>query len=546
MKNYFGNHSLRHQVLVSIISIMLITVIIVSSISFFFYNRDLKNHFKDDVVLLAFFWSSIIDGENVEKTIASGNVEDGLYSQLHRQLSLLEEKESSGEQSMIVSPAAEGKKVFVIIPSEQYEAIGARPFSYMEMPDEYINGLKKAIEREEVVSSDFYHSQDKTLITSFAPIKNDEGKMIALLTVDADASIIYSQLKKIAYFGICMILLAVLLFFIIVRTRLKTVFEPVEEIIKGINEVSNGNFQVKLQLKKDSRSEMARLIERFNYMTGQLSNLYERLSLSSEQLGHLQKNENYCNKIEAVIGSMNQIIQETKIMKELQRAEKMNAIGQLAASVAHEIRNPMTVVKGFLQIFLSKDELSQEERMFVKLMIDEMNRAETIINDYLSLAKPDIEATETVDAGKLANKVADLMNSYAMMSKNIEIQVHAPENIFVRGNKSELQQVLINIVKNGIEAMKDGGSLYVRVRKDDHYGIFEIEDTGIGMTPEEMDRLGTAFYSLKEKGTGMGLMVCYQIVERMKGEIKVKSKLGEGTTFYISIPLEKEMGQEDK
>lgn len=546
MKNYFGNHSLRHQVLVSIISIMLITVIIVSSISFFFYNRDLKNHFKDDVVLLAFFRSSIIDGENVEKTIASGNVEDGLYSQLHRQLSLLEEKESSGEQSMIVSPAAEGKKVFVIIPSEQYEAIGARPFSYMEMPDEYINGLKKAIEREEVVSSDFYHSQDKTLITSFAPIKNDEGKMIALLTVDADASIIYSQLKKIAYFGICMILLAVLLFFIIVRTRLKTVFEPVEEIIKGINEVSNGNFQVKLQLKKDSRSEMARLIERFNYMTGQLSNLYERLSLSSEQLGHLQKNENYCNKIEAVIGSMNQIIQETKIMKELQRAEKMNAIGQLAASVAHEIRNPMTVVKGFLQIFLSKDELSQEERMFVKLMIDEMNRAETIINDYLSLAKPDIEATETVDAGKLANKVADLMNSYAMMSKNIEIQVHAPENIFVRGNKSELQQVLINIVKNGIEAMKDGGSLYVRVRKDDHYGIFEIEDTGIGMTPEEMDRLGTAFYSLKEKGTGMGLMVCYQIVERMKGEIKVKSKLGEGTTFYISIPLEKEMGQEDK
>ena len=134
----------------------------------------------------------------------------------------------------------------------------------------------------------------------------------------------------------------------------------------------------------------------------------------------------------------------------------MNAIGTVAASVAHEIRNPMTVVKGFLQIFLSKEHMSDEERMYIRLMIDEMNRAETIINDYLSLAKPDMEQTESIAGDELAEKVMDLMNSYAMLSKNITMEVPILEKITIKGNKSELQQVLINILKNGIEAMKEG------------------------------------------------------------------------------------------
>ncbi len=91
---------------------------------------------------------------------------------------------------------------------------------------------------------------------------------------------------------------------------------------------------------------------------------------------------------------MQNIMEKSKSHRDLQRAEKMNAIGQLAASVAHEIRNPMTVVKGFLQIFLAKEQMSDEERMYIRLMIDEMNRAETIINDYLSMAKPDLEQTK--------------------------------------------------------------------------------------------------------------------------------------------------------
>jgi two-component system, sporulation sensor kinase B len=175
--------------------------------------------------------------------------------------------------------------------------------------------------------------------------------------------------------------------------------------------------------------------------------------------------------------------------------------------------------------------------MYLKLMIEELNRAETIINDYLSLAKPDVGKLEIIDGSEMTEQVMDLMSSYAMMSKNISLHTEIRDQVKIRGNKSELKQVLINILKNGIEAMGDGGKLSMTLGKQGDFGVFIIKDTGIGMTAEELSRLGTAFYSLKERGTGMGLMVCYQIVERMKGQIKVSSKKGEGTIFEIMVPL---------
>lgn len=235
-------------------------------------------------------------------------------------------------------------------------------------------------------------------------------------------------------------------------------------------------------------------------------------------------------------------VEKHKELEQLQIAEKMNAIAQLAASVAHEIRNPLTVVKGFLQIFMSKEKLTTEEHTYVKLMIEEINRAESIINDYLSLAKPDIKEKQRFSAGTFAGKVMGIIHSYAMMAKNIEIQTIVEEEFELVCNKNELRQVLINILKNGIEAMKDGGTLTLRVYKDSSFGIFEVRDTGIGMTKEELKRLGTPYFTGKEKGTGIGLTVCFQIISRMNGKIEVESEKGKGTVFRIKVPLEKVEG----
>ena len=330
--------------------------------------------------------------------------------------------------------------------------------------------------------------------------------------------------------------LVILLFFIIpfsylvIRKLCIQIYEPVRQISAGFNEISRGNFNVKLEIEEKDLSDQ------FNRMTSQLTILVEKLAATNEKINDQSKKVQF-NHLQDVFEQLENLIEKSMVFRELQRAEKMNAIGQLAASVAHEIRNPMTVVKGFLQIFLAKDEMSEEERMYIRLMIEEMNRAETIINDYLSLAKPDLEKTESIDCKELAEKAMDLMNSYAKMSKNIIMLTPVLDQVTVRGNKNELHQVLINILKNGIEALKNGGELSLSLYTEGQYGVFEISDTGIGMTGEELQRLGTAFYSLKEKGTGMGLTVCYQIVDRMKGKIDVKSEKDIGTTFKIYVPL---------
>lgn len=301
----------------------------------------------------------------------------------------------------------------------------------------------------------------------------------------------------------------------------------------GLNEISVGNFDVKMEVIDNP--ELQGLMKNYNEVVDNLASLFYRLTNTAKELGTISK-DFQLTTMEEALTQMDNIVEFLKTNRELQKAEKMNAVGQLAASVAHEIRNPMTVVKGFLQIFYAKEHMSEEERTYIKLMIEEMNRAETIINDYLSLAKPDVDQSQKIDGADLANKVIDLMHSYAMMGKGIHF-IKNIQQVYIEANNNELKQVLINILKNAIEAMKNGGTVTISLSSTKEYGVFEIADTGIGMTEEEINRLGTAFYSLKEKGTGMGLMVCYQMVEQMNGRIEVQSEKGRGTSFKIFIPL---------
>lgn len=513
-------------------------VIVTGGISLVLQTRAMKTNLTEQVSGLSLLWSSTINVEDLEKTLKSKDKTSPSYKKLYEHLNLINTSNSNFVHAFILMPRLINDKVFFIVPSKNSEHIGINPFTSHETSEEFKESFLKAAYFDEVSYSKVYREYDTPWISAFSPIKDSNDQLIGMLAISADVSIIGSFHKELAYYFSIILIIISIIVFLSFRFGLNRVLAPVNEIMKGINEVSSGNFQVKLPVK--DQSDLGQLTQRFNYMTEQLSLLFEQVTMTSKQLGNDSYSLNQNSAFEEAIGEMEHIIQRTKILKELQRAEKMNAIGQLAASVAHEIRNPMTVVKGFLQIFRSKKELSAQEQTFIKLMIEEMDRAETIINDYLSLAKPDMENMERVDAVALARKAMDLMNSYAMMAKNIEIEISADDEVFVNGNRSELQQVLINILKNGIEAMKDGGILRLKVYRNNTFGVFEIKDNGIGMTKEELERLGTAFYSLKEKGTGMGLMVCYQIIERMKGRIEVVSEKGVGTTFVISVPLDRE------
>ncbi|WP_152667744.1 ATP-binding protein [Aneurinibacillus tyrosinisolvens] len=224
-----------------------------------------------------------------------------------------------------------------------------------------------------------------------------------------------------------------------------------------------------------------------------------------------------------------------ELQREINRTEKLHVMGELAAAVAHEIRNPMTVVRGFMQLLHQEQIEEHKKRMYTELMIGELDRAEEIINDYLTFAKPEAKHREEIDAGVEVQNAVNVMSSYALL-RNVETITGIDHGLFVYLEPSKFRQCLVNLIKNGIEAMPDGGGLQVYAYRRGDSIVVDIIDEGIGMSPEEVSRLGSPFYSTKEKGTGLGLMVCYRIIELFNGKIHVRSEQGKGTAFSILLP----------
>ncbi|MEH7303320.1 HAMP domain-containing sensor histidine kinase, partial [Neobacillus drentensis] len=232
-----------------------------------------------------------------------------------------------------------------------------------------------------------------------------------------------------------------------------------------------------------------------------------------------------------------QIITNSKNRERFLQSERLNVVSELSASVSHEIRNPLTVTSGFLQLLSESKTINQEERRYVELSLQELNRAERIVSNYLSLAKPQSENMVYSDFREEAEYIKDLIIPYATMHQ-VEVQFCFNNTLKKRYDKNQIQQCLINLLKNGIEAMKDkGGTLIIDIFQQKQNIVFKISDTGIGMTKEEILRLGKPYYSTKEEGTGLGMLMVYSTVNKVKGKIEVESEKGRGTTFLITIPV---------
>ncbi|ANC77283.1 hypothetical protein ABE65_010905 [Fictibacillus phosphorivorans] len=237
----------------------------------------------------------------------------------------------------------------------------------------------------------------------------------------------------------------------------------------------------------------------------------------------------------AVVHLIENMKEQIEMRQELVRTEKMNVVSQLAASVAHEIRNPMTSVRGFMQL-MQKEELTKEQQMYISISIEELDRAQEIINQYLALAKPQTDQYEIIDLTSTIQQSIDVMHSYAILN-SIHISQNVEPSLKIEGLKLEIQQVLINIIKNAIEAIKSKGEIKIIAYHDmSGYICIKIKDNGVGMSTDQLKKLGSPYYSTKEKGTGLGLTVCHQIVKQMGGRITIHSELKKGTSFTIKLP----------
>ncbi|GGG14895.1 ATP-binding protein [Paenibacillus abyssi] len=223
------------------------------------------------------------------------------------------------------------------------------------------------------------------------------------------------------------------------------------------------------------------------------------------------------------------------IREEIHHWEKLKMVSEIAASVSHEVRNPLTVIRGFIQLLARGQVREDKKQEYYLYIMEELNRAQVIITDYLNFAKPQTSQVEEIKVMENINYVVGVLTPYAVIH-NVELVVSGEREVAIRGDRLKLRQCLLNIIKNGIEATRSEGIVSITQSLKEEQVIIKITDTGVGMDSKQLKRLGSIHVSIKENGTGLGTRVVYSIVQSMGGTIEVQSKRAEGTSFTLSFP----------
>lgn len=239
-----------------------------------------------------------------------------------------------------------------------------------------------------------------------------------------------------------------------------------------------------------------------------------------------------------VLSIIRDLTERKRSEERLLRSEKLSVIGQLAAGVAHEIRNPLTALKGFTQLLRSR---YKDDSSYFDIMANELDRINLIVNEFMTLAKPHWTPFRQVEFGGILKSVLSVLETQATLL-NVEIECRLEDRLpAVYCNENQLKQVFMNIIKNAIEAMPDGGRVTIQAMEVAYIVGPQlqicIQDEGPGMPEELIRRLGEPFVTTKEKGTGLGLMVSTRIIETHRGTLHIRRGKDLGTIVEITLPL---------
>ncbi|MCT1399088.1 ATP-binding protein [Paenibacillus sp. p3-SID867] len=236
----------------------------------------------------------------------------------------------------------------------------------------------------------------------------------------------------------------------------------------------------------------------------------------------------------AAVGIFKDITEQQMEEDRVMQSEKLTTAGQLAAGIAHEIRNPLTSINGFVKLLRSAE---RSNELYFEIIESELKRIELIVNELLVLSKPQsVHVSGPIDVFAIMEQIITLMKVQAAL-KNIEIIPHYPmAPVFVQGEVNQLKQVFINLLKNAMEAMNQGGTITLDILHNAQEVQIIVQDEGIGMTQEQIQSLGQPFVTTKDTGTGLGLMITKNIIHNHGGTMNVESIPDYGTTFTIHLP----------
>jgi signal transduction histidine kinase len=229
--------------------------------------------------------------------------------------------------------------------------------------------------------------------------------------------------------------------------------------------------------------------------------------------------------------------------EQLIQAEKLTSLGQLAASIAHEVNNPLSGILTYTQLLEKKIKTDNYDKdvalNYLAKMEAELIRSTKLIRNLLDFARQSPPAFRQVNLNEIVNRAFDL-TSHSAQLQHIQVSRELDPSLpSLMADFDQLQQVCTNLILNAVQAMPNGGNMQIRTSVENSQVKLEVQDTGCGISPANMQKLFTPFFTTKRevKGVGLGLAVSYGIIQRHNGKIDVQSKEGEGTTFTISLPL---------
>jgi two-component system sensor histidine kinase HydH len=226
------------------------------------------------------------------------------------------------------------------------------------------------------------------------------------------------------------------------------------------------------------------------------------------------------------------------LQERVRRSERLASLGRLAAGVAHEIRNPLSAIRGFAQFFQSRFKGQEKEQEYAAVMVREVDRLNRVITALLDFARPKEPHRELQNAGEILEQTLKVLEA-ELAKRNIAVEKNLEGSLpKILVDRDQLSQALFNLLLNALESMEGGGRIRIAMENADAKALaISISDTGRGIPKEDLERVFEPFFSTKRKGTGLGLAIVHQIVESHKGVIRVESREGEGTTFRITLPI---------
>jgi two-component system NtrC family sensor kinase len=337
-----------------------------------------------------------------------------------------------------------------------------------------------------------------TYITRYKPLRNHMGQVVGSLYVGALKSTFQALADAFSKQVLIIAALSILLAGIIATPIAQTITKPVTELVQANQRLAQGDMRVKVDVH--GSGEIAVLGHSFNRMV--------------EELDQAQK--------------------------ELLQKEKLASMGQLAAGVAHEINNPLGTILLFADMLYKEMPDDDPRRSDLKMIIEETTRCKSIVSDLLNFSRQKNITAQDINIQDLIDQVIEGLQAQSTLQDVRFVREFDSNMPTIRADPNQLKQVFINLFKNGAEAMEAEGIITVSTKMLDHNWIeINISDTGAGIPEEHLDKIFSPFFTTKsnDKGTGLGLSIVYGIIKMHRGQIKVVSQLGKGTTFTITLPV---------